>query len=318
MSFGTVSISPYIKEYSQSSKSQESSLAAHGMLRAPGTTRPFLPHKEATGKYRTGLDKSAQYLMKMSKEERKIEEDKIDTMLATLQEAFPGVDFGPNSKVWNVWGDSPVKASKVNAANTDVYLHPDKNIMDLLTYAWVRVSPVIAKNKAAIENGECSDCQYFLSDEVAETKVMFNKKIAVNKATASLEKLKDDPTKIKKVARLMGLPVSDDTSLERCYVLLDTELKESQIRRGDNAGRGTIGLFNEICELSDDVLNVKDLVEKAIRHNIYRETGDKLTEGTLTIADSKADLVRSLMKPENQKDFLALQARVKVKEQTNQ
>lgn len=318
MSFGTVSISPYIKEYSASAKSQESSLASHGMLRAPGTTRPFIPHKEATGKYRTGLDKDAQYLLKMSKEERKIEEDKIDAMLAILKKAFPDVDFGPHSKIWNVWSNEPFKANKVNAANTDIYLHPDRDIMDLLTYAWVRVSPVIAKNKAAIENGECPDCQYYLNDEAAETKVMFNKKMAVNKATASLEKLKDDPTKIKKVARLMGLPVTEDTSLERCYILLDTELKESQVRRGENAGRGTIGLFNEICELSDEVLNVKDLVEKAIRHNIYRETGDKLTEGTITIADSKADLVRTLLKPDNQKELLALMARVKVKEQTNQ
>jgi len=310
----TIVISPIPKEYPKHFNSMEKSLSEQGFVRTPGTYRRLSPKMEATGLYRTGLDKEAMYLKGLTKEEREIELDVIDELTKRIQSHYPGIDLSPSSKVWNVWGNSPVKASAVDLGNDNFYLELDKQPKDLLTYAWLRVSPGIARSREAIERGECPDCQYYIADEAIEQKSKFKHKIEQNKAISNLENLRDQPTKIIQIARLMGLPVTDSTNIERAYNLIDDKLKEGQFKTGEFAGKGVISVFNEICKLSDETMNVRNLIAKAIRHNIYRMEGDKIKEGTNTLADSTSDLVKHLLSTEGQKDFAALQVRVKARE----
>lgn len=309
----SIKISPIRKQYPSKFQTQESSLAKEGYVRSPGTKMVLTPKKEADNRYRTGVDPKAQYIKSIRDEGELAAELKlIDDLLSQLKEVYgEEIDFGPRSKVWMAFSDEPVKVSPVILSNSDLVLNTS-NSQDLLTYCWLRKYPSIAKSLESYNRGDCPDCQYYLADDDAESRILFSKKKQINKAIVQFEKL--TPTKAKQVARLMGLPISDNSTEEFVYNQMDTLLKQPEFEKGDYEGLSTISVFNDIVALTDDRIATKDLVEQAIRHNMYRVgAGGKLMEGNTTIQASKEDFVNFLLEPANQKELLALESRVKAK-----
>lgn len=307
-----VKISPIQKTYSTSFKTMESSLASKGFVRSPGTKRYLMPKVEADGRYRTGLDETAQYLKKMSEEERKFEIDFIRSTLKRLKEVYSDTDFGPRSKVWNAFSDSPIKVVHIPLGNDSFILNTENDLVDLLTYCWVRVHPDISKSLESFHRGDCPECQYYMANDEAENKALFSKKKRINKAITTFEAL--SPTKKKQIARLMGLPISDSSTEEAIYNVMDNTLKKPEFDSGEYKNLSTIAVFEDLVKLTDDRIRVMDLVEQAIRHNIYRKgVGDKIQEGTETISASKEELVNFLLDDKNQQDLIALETRVKQK-----
>ena len=308
-----VVISPHVPKYKETTgKSALSSLANQGYIRVPGTGKAIIPHKEASGAYRTGLDEKANYIKHLSAEAKESELAKIQELKEKLQNTsgFDGINLSSTSKVWDVWGNEPIKASLRKGTNESIYLNLD-DPQDLLDYCWLRVNPEIAKSKSAIEKGECPECQYYLADEEQETQLSYKKKKEINKATSALDNM--TPTELKRIGRLLGFPITESTTEEKTYSLIDDLLKKSEFQSGEYKGRNTITVFNELAELSKDELEIRDLVKKAIRHNIYRIKGDQVTEGSNVIADSESNLVRKLLNTDNQRDLLALKARLSQK-----
>lgn len=112
----------------------------------------------------------------------------------------------------------------------------------------------------------------------------------------------------------MGLPVNDDTKEEIVYNLVDSLLKEQQIKDGQHKGENAVTLFNKLASLDEKILKVKDLVEQAIKHSVYRvRSGGSLYEGELEVAKSRDELVKSLMDDDHQMDFLALEDKLKTR-----
>jgi hypothetical protein len=307
-----VKISPIEKTYNANFKTLESSLAARGYVRSPGTKRYLMPSIEADGRYRTGLDKEAQYLQSLSQEERKAELEFIDQSLAKLKAHYPHTDFGPRSKVWNAFSDATPRISHIPLGNEPIILNPDVTPLDLLNYCWIRVNRDIARSLESFNRGECSDCQYYIANDEAENRALYSKKKQINKAIVTFEEL--SPTKRKQIARLMGLPVGDSTTEEAVYNMVDNTLKTPEFDSGEYKSLSTLIVFNDLIKMSDDRLRVRDLVEQAIRHNIYRKgTGDKIQEGSETVAASRDQLVEFLLDDKNQNDLLALELRVNQK-----
>lgn len=309
----TVKVSPIVKTYNANFKTMESSLGAKGYVRSPGTKKYLMPKVEADGRYRTGLDPKAQYLQKLPAEAQAAELEFIKDTLAKLKAIYPDTDFGPRSKVWNAFSESNLKVDYIPLGNDSFVLNAtEENVRDLLTYCWVRVHPDIARSLEAYERGECPECQYYMADDEAESKAIFSKKKAINKAIVTFEAL--TPSKKKQIARLMGLPVSDNTTEEAVYNMVDNTLKKPEFESGEYKNLSTLNIFNQLVALNDDRIKVKDLVEQAIRHNIYRKgPGDKIQEGTETVSASKEDLVNFLLDDKNQPDLIALETRLNQK-----
>ncbi len=308
-------ISPIEKTYPSNFKTFESSLAANGYNRFPGTHIPLVPKKLADGRYLTGVDKGAMYLQKMSSEEKAEELKTIDELLKKLQEVFgTQIDFAnPRADVWNAYGDSEVKASPVKLGNGQTILNPDVDPQDLINYCWVRVDPRIARSLESAARGECPGCNYYVENSEAENRVLYMRKREINKAIVEFEEL--TPTKKKQVARLMGLPVSDDSTEEAIYNMIDTVLKKPEFDNKDFKNLNPVKYFNEIVKLSNERLFVKDLIEQAIRHNVYRmDSNKKLFEGERLVANSKDEWTDYLMDDINQKELLALGKAIKLKE----
>lgn len=309
-------LSPIKRTYNQAFKTFEGSLANNGFYRAPGTVRTFTPFREANGQYRTGLDKKAMFLRSLPKEALEDELKRIDETIAKLREDFGDkIDLSPTSKIWNAFSDAPVKVTPVKIGSGDEFFDLTTG-PGLLNYSWIRVHPHIASSYEAYKRGDYPDAQYFLSDDEVETKLVYNRKREINKAIVEFEQM--EPTRKKQVARLMGLPIGDDVTEEQVYNEIDSLLKQSEFKDGEHKGLSTVRVFNEISALDPAKVKVKDLVEQAIRHSIYRiGVGGKVMEGGNTVSPSKDDLISSLLEDENQMDLLALSKRLEVKKYAN-
>lgn len=315
-------IAPIQKQYGNDVQHLEQQLSLHGLNRFPGTSEMIIPYKEKSGKYRTGLDVEAPYLLRLSDEDRAAEIKRITEDKVRLETALgvPGI-LNPTSIFYNFsasveqlkakWGtDLQVQPVKLGEKDV-VFNHSD--IMAEINWNWISVHPRIASSLDAFNSKKVDpNVKYVIVDDEAETKAEFSKNKTINRAIVDMEEL--TPTKKKQIARLMGIPVSDDAKEEVVYNLLSNQLRDIEIRGGKNKGMAPIRLFNELIKETDDRLKVKDLVMEALDHNIYRPgVGGKVLEGGKTIAISPEELIEDLLKEEHQIDLIALEKKVKNK-----
>lgn len=297
--------------------SLESSLSQKGYDRFPGTYSMILPYKEKSGKYRTGLDPEATYLMRLSPEERRLVIEDISEAKARLEEAT-GLDLSPRSDFYKhsfipKEGELKVRGVKLTQGDN---LFPFSDSMQEITYRWLAVHPTIASSMRAYENGEYpSNTQFFVNNDDVEQEQAYKKKTLVNKAIAKMEDL--TPDRKRKVARLLGLPVSDNTKELAIYNLLDGWIKQGDIKKGQYSGQNAIKLFIDFADMDSQLLTIKDLVKQAITNGIYKvRIGGKVYEGEAEVAKSENELVSFLYSDKGQEDFLALEEKLLAKKST--
>lgn len=310
---GKISIIP--KDYSGTFPTMEKSLRERGLSRAPGTVRMLLPSRQLNGKYRTGLDENSPRIMRIEDPAmRKLEQDAIIKLRADLEKKT-GIDLSPNSSYYNYIR----KKDEVGVKVEPIKLTDGDNIFNLddawqhVTYCWLRDDPRIASSLAAYERGEYpADTQYFVNDDDVENTVQYKKKKTANDAIIKFDSWSVE--KRKKVARLLDLPISDDSKEEQVYNMVDNFLKASQVLSGVHKGTDPIRVFASYANLKEDLLNVQDLVEQAFRNNLYKEKkGGRVYEGEQEVFKSKQDLIEHLADSDNQEDLLDLEQKLKLK-----
>ena len=122
------------------------------------------------------------------------------------------------------------------------------------------------------------------------------------------------PEKKKKVARLLGLPVTDNTKEEVIYNQVDNILKQTEFKNGKYQGLSTVEIFNRFADMKENLLHIKDLVKQAFDHSIYRTRPDgRVYEGEFEIARDEDELVKFLADDDNQDQLLVLEGKLKVK-----
>ncbi len=309
-------ISTIKREFSGGAETMERSLSQKGLTRTPGTGVFKFPYKELDGKYRTGLDADASYIKRIKDEtERELETERVKKLRVKLEGVLQ-VDLGPKSDFWNFGkATDPNDEKHVKA----VKLIDGKNYFDLdnpiqeLTFAWLRVHPTIASSFQAWERGEyAAETQFYVVDDEIENAVKYKKKQDINKAIAILQSMA--PSLMRKVARQLELPVTEDTKEEVVYNLIDDKLKQTEFKNGKHSGLNPVRVFLQYATMKEDLLHVKDLVKQAIQHSIYRiKNGGKIYKGENELAKSEEDLVKYLMDDNNQDDLLTLEDELKSK-----
>lgn len=308
-------ISSIKKNFPMGSETLESSLSSKGYDRFPGTYTMFLPYKELSGKYRTGLDPDAMYLTRLSKEEGDIKRAEIVEARARLEEET-GLDLSPRSSYYNYGAQNVTdKVRAVKLFQKDNIFPLDKPLVEV-TYRWMAVHPQIASSLRAYDAGLYpATTQFFVNNEDIEQEMIFAKKTIINKAISALELLSLE--RRKKIARLLGLPVSDSTSETMVYNLIDSFIKEDEVRIGEYKGQNPITLFKKFSGMDGKLLSLKDLVEQAITNSIYKvRVGGRIHEGEAEIFKSKDELVEYLYSDNGQEDLLALEDKVLAKKST--
>lgn len=306
------------KEYNNSQmQTMQGGLAAKGMTRIPGTGVFKYPYKELDGQYRTGLDAKASYIRRIQDPlEKELEIERVTNLRVKLEEALGDVDLGPRSQFWN-YGLSTSNDDHMHVQ--PVKLIDGDNFFDLsvpfqeLAFSWLRVHPTIASSYQAWERGEyAADTQFYVADEEIENAVMFKKKQLINKAIVKFDSM--TPEKKKKVARLLGLPVTDDSKEETVYNLVDNVLKQTEFKNGKFQGLNPVEVFNRFADMKENLLHIKDLVKQAITHSVYRaKPNGKIYEGEFEVASDEDDLIKHLADDDNQDDLITLEQKLKTK-----
>ena len=314
----TGKISTIKREYNSSQlQTMDSGLAQKGMTRIPGTGVFKYPYKELDGKYRTGLDPNASYIKRiLDPLERQLEVERVTALKAKLEYELGDIDLGPRSTFWN-YGLSTSTEDQSHVQS--VKLMDGDNYFDLsvpfqeIAFSWLRVHPTIASSYQAWERGEYpAETQFYVVDDEIENAVIYKKKQLINKAIVMFDSM--SPEKKKKVARLLGLPVTEETKEEVVYNLVDNVLKQTEFKNGKYSGLSPVEVFNRFATMKEDLLHIKDLVKQATAHSVYRiKPNGKVYEGEYEVAKDEEDLIRFLADDDNQDELLILEGKLKTK-----
>lgn len=311
-------VSTIKREYRDSRiQTMDSELNKKGMTRVPGTGVFKFPYKEVNGKYRTGLDPDAVYIKRIQDPtERELEIERVTKLKDKLENALGGIDLGPRAEFWNYskskGNSDQMHVQPVKLMDGDNYYDLDQAFQEL-TFSWLRVHPTIASSLQAWERGEFpADTQFYVVDKEKENAILYKKKQIINKAIVKLDNM--IPSRRIKIARLLGLPVSDDTPEEFVYNQIDNVLKQTEFKEGKYRGLDPIRIFTQFADMKDDLLHIKDAVKQAITHSIYRvQASGRIYEGDLEIATSEEELVKYLADENNQEDLIILEDKLKAK-----
>jgi hypothetical protein len=312
-------ISTIKRDYSNSAQLQtmQSGLAQKGMTRIPGTGVFKYPYKELDGQYRTGLDPNASYIRRIVDEtERELEIERVTKLRQKLEAALGDIDLGPRSKFWN-YGlststDDQTHVQPVKLLDGDNYYDLSVPFQEL-AFSWLRVHPTIASSFQAWERGDYpADTQFYIVDDEIENAIVFKKKQLINKAIVKFDSM--TPEKKRKVARLLGLPVTEDTKEEVVYNQVDNVLKQAEFKSGTFQGLNPVEVFSRFADMKENLLHIKDLVKQAISHSIYRiKPNGRVYEGEYEIAVDEESLIKFLIDDDNQDDLLTLEQKLKTK-----
>ena len=311
-------VSTIKKQYNSSQlQTMDSNLANMGMTRIPGTGVFKYPYKELDGKYRTGLDPTAGYIKRIQDPtEKELEIERVTELRDKLQASLGDIDLGPRAKFWNY--------ALSTGANDSLHVQPVKlldgdNFFDLtqplqeLAFAWLRVHPTVASSYQAWERGEFpADTQFYIVNDDIENAIVYKKKQLINKAIIKFDSM--SPEKKKKVARLLGLPVTDETKEEVVYNQVDSMLKQSEVKSGSFKGLNPVEVFNRFADMKENLLHIKDLIKQAIQHSIYRvKPSGKIYEGEYEVAMDEEELLKYLVDEDHQEDLIVLEKKLKTK-----
>ena len=311
-------ISTIKKEYNNSQlQTMQGGLAQKGFTRIPGTGVFKYPYKELDGQYRTGLDANAAYIRRIQDPlEKELETERVINLRAKLEAALGDIDLGPRSLFWN-YGlststDDVLHVQAVKLLDGDNYFDFNSPLQEI-AFAWLRVHPTIASSYQAWERGEYpADIQFYVADDEIENAVIFKKKQLINKAIVKFDAM--TPDKKKKVARLLGLPVSEDTKEDVVYNQVDNLLKQTEFKNGKHAGLNPVEVFGRFADMKENLLHIKDLVKQAVAHSVYRiKPNGRVYEGEFEIAVDEDDLVKFLVDEDNQDELLTLEGKLKTK-----
>lgn len=314
----TGKISTIKREYNNSQlQTMDSGLSQKGMTRIPGTGVFKYPYKELDGKYRTGLDPDASYIKRIQDPlERELEIERVKALRTKLEGEIGDIDLGPRSSFWNyglsLSTDDQTHVQSVKLLDGDNYFDLSVPFQEI-AFSWLRVHPTIASSYQAWERGEyAADTQFYVVDDEIENAVIFKKKQLINKAIVKFDSM--TPEKKRKVARLLGLPVSEDSKEEVVYNLVDNVLKQTEFKNGKYSGLNPVEVFNRFADMKESLLHIKDLVKQATAHSVYRiKPNGKIYEGEFEIAKDEEDLIRFLADDDNQDELLILEGKLKTK-----
>ena len=314
----TGKISTIKREYNSSQlQTMDSGLSQKGFTRIPGTGVFKYPYKELDGKYRTGLDPDATYIKRIQDPvEKELEIERVTKLKARLENELGDIDLGPRSKFWN-YGlststDDQTHVQPVKLLDGDNYFDLSVPFQEI-AFSWLRVHPTIASSHQAWERGEYpADTQFYIVDDEIENAVIYKKKQLINKAIVKFDSMTQE--KKRKVARLLGLPVSEDSKEEVVYNLVDNVLKQTEFKSGKYSGLNPVEVFNRFADMKEDLLHIQDLIKQAIAHSVYRvKANGKVYEGEFEIAKDEQDLIKFLADDDNQDELLILESKLKTK-----
>lgn len=285
----------------------EGSLYQNGYNFIPGTSRKLYPRVDSRGVIRTGLDENSQKLksiLDLSVREQEMERVK---QLREYYEAVLDESLQPNSSFYD-----EIKENGITLDDGDNIFNLD-NPRDAVNFFWIMETEMVAPNLDAIESGvyDSSRVKFYVYDGDVESKSTFERKKKINSAISTLDKM--TPIKRKKVQKLIGLGLPVDSTEEQVYIKLDEYLRTPATA----LSLDPIEHFTKVTSYSDDLLEVKALVQDLVSTNIVRVKGSIVYEGEHVWAKSIEEFELFLLDPKHTDEYESFKDKLKNKIKAN-
>jgi len=308
----------------QGEKSMQNALAERGHMRHPGTGAGFPPIRGMNGKYLTGLDENADYIMRIPSQTLREQEQEIVRARRDRLEKATGLFSDPNNREMTGLGprapyysgvfdtgkmnthEVASRIKLIDGANVFNFNSPFKEVE--YWYA-IQHTGLIASSIEDWKAGRCKPTvQFYVDNPEAEADAIYNEKKAANNAVIEMSKMSLE--KRKKVAKLIGLPVGDNDKEQIVYNLLDNFIRSGQINFGEFQGQRAVTLFNSIAALSADTLHIKTLVKEALLLRVYIQKSGFIYEGEQLIYNTQDEMISKLSQPNMVMELKALEIKV--------
>lgn len=287
-------ISSIRKKYPAGTYTVEATLSnTYNKNRIPSTGVRKFPYRLANGSYKTGL------------EDKPEERERL--------EKLTNISLSPDSDYYNFTSNARVK--------TDGYkLQEGDNVFSLedpwaaIAYYWLSAHPTVASSLQDFEEGKYpADTEFYVNDGEIEVDRKYKKELEETKAIQTLAAMSVE--KAKKVARMLGFPVTESSKYERVFTDLSQFIKSGTVALGPYKGMNSINKFNQFALMKSEELAVMDLVEQGIKHSIFRvASGGRLMKGDAELAKSKEDYIDFLRSKKGQEQLLQLEQDLGIKE----
>ncbi len=305
-------IIPIPKAASNDKKTTANSLLQHGYNRQPGSCLRIMPGKLPDGRYLTGLDDKAPYILAITdKTSREYRQKEVLEKRHRLEEAT-GLDLSPKAAYYSeMLTRDPDKGGVAQMAK----LQDKDNVFNFadpyqeITFCWVALHPMVASSLEAWKTGKAKpSCQFYVCDPEEEAQMIYKENRETDNSIITLNSLTLDKRKM--VARLLALPVSENDKEDIVFNMLHAFITSGEVKSGEYKGLNSIKLFNRMATLDDQIMTIKDLIKQALSLGVYRRKNLKVYEGDFEIASSEEELVKVLSDAKGQEDYLALQIKV--------
>lgn len=289
-------IRPYRKEPSNM-RTLEGSLYKEGYNFVPGTIKKFFPRVDSRGVIRTGLDENSIKIRSIQNSEVREQEAERVKNLRLYYESILDESLEPSSTFYD-----EIKENGYNLEDGENIFNMD-NPREAVNFYWLMETEMIARSYDDILQGRVSPTlvRFYVFDGEVETKSTFERKKRINSAIATLDNM--SAIKRKKVQKLIGLGLPNDSGEEEVYNAIDEYLRTSS----NALGSDPIENFNKILSYSDDMIEVKSLVKDLINQSIVRVKGGIVYEGEHVWSKSVEEFELFLADPKNTEEYEAFQ-----------
>ena len=316
-------ILPIPKTADPNRKSTANSLLQKGFNRQPGAALTIMPIRLPDGRYLTGLDELAPHVLKIADKTAREIEQKIILERKERLEKQSGLDLNPRSfyysKISSANPQSGIYTDEKSGTSTKVatmcHLQDGENKFNFadpiqeITFLWVSLHPNIAPSLEDYKSGKVGpSVQFYVNDPDKEADIIYKENQTKDKAIIDLSAMSID--KRKKVARLIGLLISDNDKESEVYNQLREFIQVGVVASGEFKGYKSVTLFNSIASLKDNILEGKSIIKDALSLGIYRAKHKAIFEGENQISEDQDDLLKKLLSNAGQEDYLALQQKV--------
>lgn len=316
-------ILPIPKQADPNKRSTANSLLQKGYNRQPGAKLTIYPIRLSDGRYLTNLDEDAPHVLAISDKGAREAEQLLIKERRERLERQTGLKLGPRSyfysKISQCDPQSGIYTDRITGESTKVAtpvrLQDGENIFNFtdpfqeLAFLWVSLHPNVAENLELYKTGKVSPgVQFYVNDPEKEANVIYKEKQEIAKATITLGNLSLEQRK--KVAKLLGLLISDNDREQEVFNQLDDFIKSGEIKSGEYKGYRAVPLFNQISGLKDNILNTKSLIKDALALGVYKSKNKSIFEGDYEVASDTDILLKRLISNAGQEEYIALEDKV--------
>jgi len=304
-------IKPISLGHIDDSKPFEKSLSEKGLTRVPGTGIWLTPSQDTAGRIKTGIDEdSARIRTIIDPEVREKEKAAKLALRASLQERT-GLNLeatvNPNGIPESPFYRELFEEGGYKLIDGDNIFNLS-NPLEAINFYWICETGIVAKSYEECISGKYPPgrIQFYVFEEDAEAKHKYERILKQDKAVEALRKL--TPSELKKIAKLLGLGLPDESITEVVY----TKLREYIEMPAASLTKDPIDNFLKFTEMSPESLSIEYLVRRLLDKNIIRAyAGGVVKQGETTLSKSVDQFKLDLADPKNEELRVSLEEKLK-------